>query len=281
MDAEHLIGTLIRGALGSRRKRSRGALQFLTGSGHSLLNAGTLLTAAGVAWGLYETLSQQGSTSPTGGGRQSGPGPGVATTPSGPGSHAGGSRPPPVPASVFARGAEESGPRDRAEDAGSQSTAVSGVPAAAVPLQADGEARSRSGGSASTETEAGTHVSVESVSPDVLRVIRLTIAAARADGALTPREEETILAHARAVGAEKLVRAELQRPTPLAALVAGARPEQRRDLYTLAFAVSRADETVSGGERIFLAQLAHQLGLDAATVAELEASAAARISEGA
>ena len=52
---------------------------------------------------------------------------------------------------------------------------------------------------------------------------------------------------------------------------------QRGDLYTLAFAVARADETVSGGERIFLAQLAHQLGLDAAAVAELERVAVERI----
>ena len=58
---------------------------------------------------------------------------------------------------------------------------------------------------------------------------------------------------------------------------------QRGDLYTLAFAVARADETVSGGERIFLAQLAHQLGLDAAAVAELERVAGAdrRLSESA
>ena len=38
----------------------------------------------------------------------------------------------------------------------------------------------------------------------------------------------------------------------------------------LAFTIVRADETVSGAERIYLAQLAHQLGLDAATAARLE-----------
>ena len=235
MDAEHLIGTLIRSALGSRGKRSRGALHFLTGSRHSLLNAGTLLTAAGVAWGLYETLSQQGST-PASAGGQAGPAQGGATT----------------------HGSDESRPRDRVAVVGAKYAATPEVPA-----------------------RAGTHISADPVAPEVLRVIRLTIAAARADGALTPREEETILEQARTVGAEALVKAELQQPTPLPALVAGARPEQHRDLYTLAFAVTRADETVSGGERIFLAQLAHQLGLDAATVAELEASATARISEGA
>jgi uncharacterized membrane protein YebE (DUF533 family) len=228
MNAEHLIETLIRGALGGRGKRSRGALHFLTGSRHSLMNAGTLLTAAGVAWGLYETLSQQGST-PASAAGQAGPAQGGA------------------------------------------------APTAGTRPDAGGPARSP----AAPPAGAASHTPSDAVPPEVLRVIRLTIAAARADGALTPREEETILAQARTVGAEGLVKEELQRPTPLAAVVAGARPEQHRDLYTLAFAVARADETVSGGERIFLAQLAHQLGLDTPTVAELEMSAAARISEGA
>ena len=45
----------------------------------------------------------------------------------------------------------------------------------------------------------------------------------------------------------------------------------------IAFAIVRADESVSGAERIYLAQLAHQLGLDAASVASLEAETAAKI----
>ena len=40
----------------------------------------------------------------------------------------------------------------------------------------------------------------------------------------------------------------------------------KHELYILAFTIVRADENVSGAERIYLAQLAHQLGLDAATV---------------
>jgi uncharacterized membrane protein YebE (DUF533 family) len=108
-------------------------------------------------------------------------------------------------------------------------------------------------------------------------VIRLTIAAARADGALTPKEEEAILVHARTVGAESLVAQELRQPTPLPLLMAGTPAVQRDDLYTLAFAVARADEVVSGGERIFLAQLAHQLGLDPAATAQLERAAVERI----
>jgi uncharacterized membrane protein YebE (DUF533 family) len=244
MDAEHLIETLIRGALGSRRKRSRGALRFLTGGRHSLLNAGTLLTAAGVAWGLYETMLQQGST-PVGASGRSGP-----------------ASPPSVPTRGLRLQAEDQQRGD-------------------VPAEAGSHTEAGSHADAGNQAEAGSRGATESLPPEVLRVIRLTIAAARADGTLTTREEDAILAHARTVGAESLVREELQRPTPLAALVAGAPAEQHRDLYTLAFAVARADETVSGGERIFLAQLAHQLGLDTPAVATLEASATARISEGA
>jgi uncharacterized membrane protein YebE (DUF533 family) len=223
MDPEQLLEGLIRGVLGGRRKRSTSALRFLTGSRHSLLNAGTLLTAAGVAWGLYETVSRQGAAPP------------VAT-----GASAG--SPPATPAAT--------------------------VP----PLPSVGAA-------GTAETEAGARTDIASVSPEVLRVIRLTIAAARADGTVTEKENEAILVHARAVGAESLVAQELQHPTPLPALIAGAPAAQRTDLYTLAFAVARGDETVSGGERIFLAQLASQLGLDAATVAELERVAAQRIAE--
>jgi uncharacterized membrane protein YebE (DUF533 family) len=45
----------------------------------------------------------------------------------------------------------------------------------------------------------------------------------------------------------------------------------------LMISAARADEAVTGGERIYLAQLANRLGLDAGAVARLEASAAARI----
>ena len=56
-----------------------------------------------------------------------------------------------------------------------------------------------------------------------------------------------------------------------------ADPQLKEQLYSLAFGIVRADEALTGGERIYLAQLAHQLGLDAAAVARLEAEAAARI----
>ena len=217
MDAEQLIGSLVRGALTGRRKRSRGALRFLTGGRGSLLNAGTLLAAAGVAWGLYETTMQtstvaRGDTGPAPGGASVPPVPGKAATP----------------------------------------------PAAAQ--------------SPAPATQAS-----EAIPPEVLRVIRLTISAARADGTLTANEEAAILQQARGVGAEALVQAELRQPTPLATLLEGVQPAQRDDLYTLAFAIVRADEGVSGAERIYLAQLAHRLGLDPDAAAALEARAAERI----
>jgi uncharacterized membrane protein YebE (DUF533 family) len=189
---EDLIGALLRGAVGGRGKRSRGATRFLTGGRGSLINAGTLLTAAGLAWGAYEAATRKDE---------------AAATPT--------SAPPPPP------------------------LPLSGLP------------------------------------PDVLRLVRLAIAAARADGRLTDAERASIVTQARSVGAEAIVDREIQSPRPLTEIVAGVSDSNTRDqLYVLAFAVVRADEGVSGGERIFLAQLAHALGLDPATTARLETEAA-------
>jgi uncharacterized membrane protein YebE (DUF533 family) len=112
----------------------------------------------------------------------------------------------------------------------------------------------------------------------VARLLRIMISAARADGELGPAERERILKEAREVGAEALVRQELEAPRPLGELVAGVSdPELQQQLYTLAFVIVRADENVTGGERIYLAQLANRLGIDPASVARLESEAAARI----
>jgi len=187
---EDLIGAVLRGAVGGRGKRSRGASRFLTGGRGSLINAGTLLTAAGLAWGVYEAATREDEAAPPAG-----------------------APPPPLPSS--------------------------GLP------------------------------------PDVLRVVRLAIAAARADGRLTDEERASILNQARSVGAEAVVEQEIQSPRPLAEIVAGVSDSNTREqLYVLAFTVVRADEGVSGAERIFLAQLAHALGLDPATTARLETEAA-------
>jgi uncharacterized membrane protein YebE (DUF533 family) len=108
--------------------------------------------------------------------------------------------------------------------------------------------------------------------------MRLMVSAARSDGEIGDEERERILAEAREVGAEDLVRRELESPKPLAEIVAGVSdPQFREQLYTLAFTIVRADEAVTGSERIYLAQLAHRLSLDAAAVSRLEAEAAARI----
>jgi uncharacterized membrane protein YebE (DUF533 family) len=114
--------------------------------------------------------------------------------------------------------------------------------------------------------------------PDVARVVRLAVSAARADGALAEAERDAILRHARDAGIADHVDAELAQPRPLSEIVAGVTTDAaRRDLYVLAFTIVRADETVSGAERIYLAQLAHALGLDPATAASLEQQTAAAI----
>ena len=95
---------------------------------------------------------------------------------------------------------------------------------------------------------------------------------------LLPAERALILGHAREAGVESVVELELATPRPLSEIVSGIADEQRRrDLYVLAFTIVRADETVTGGERVYLAQLAHQLGLDPATAAALEAQTASQI----
>ena len=200
-DAEDIVQGIVRGALGGGRKSGRRASRAMRGGG--LINAKTLIAAAGVAWGLFETWQgQQQAAAATGGEAPAAP--------------------PPLPAAA---------PPDEG-----------GVPA---PLA---------------------------------RLLRIMISAARADGELGERERERILAEAREVGADALVRQELDAPRPLGELVLGVTdPELKQQLYTLAFVIVRADEAVTGGERIYLAQLASRLGLDAATVARLENEAAGRI----
>ena len=83
---------------------------------------------------------------------------------------------------------------------------------------------------------------------------------------------------AREAGLESAVEAELSQTRPLTDIVRGVTdPQMKKELYVLAFTIVRADETVSGAERIYLAQLAHQLGLDAASVTSLEAETSANI----
>jgi len=215
LEAEDILSGLLRGALSGRKKSWKGAGRAMRGSG--LINAQTLLAAAGVAWGLYETWQSQ---------QTPGAAPSGDPPPRTPGASGPLAAPPPLP----------------------------GAAAAAPPAWESG------------------------LPAPVLQLMRLMVSAARADGELGPREREIILSEAREVGAEALVRSEIDSPRPLGEVVAGATdPQFKEQLYTLAFTIVRADEAVTGAERIYLAQLAHRLSLDAATVNRVEAEAAARI----
>jgi uncharacterized membrane protein YebE (DUF533 family) len=221
MDESMLLNSVLRGVLGGGgRRSSRRALRYLTGSSGSFLsNPTTLLTAAGVAWGIFETLQNKGTFGAGSGGFQG--------------------------------------------STGSEGLGSAGSPrvAAMPPLPA-----------------VGTPAAAAAMSPDALRIMRLTISAAGADGTIDERERTAILEHARGSGASDVVEAELHQPRPLAEIVAGVSdPAQRATLYTLAFTIVRGDEQPGGAERIYLAQLANLLGLDPQTVQQLEQNAATRI----
>jgi uncharacterized membrane protein YebE (DUF533 family) len=209
---DFLVESVLRGVLGGRRKRSKKALRYLTGQGGgSLANAGTLLTAAGVAWGIYETLQNEGSISSPG-----------ATGSSG-------------------------------------AAAAQATPAGMIlpPLP---------------------NVGATTVPDDATRLVRLAISAGNADGAMNDHERAAILQQATTAGAAEMVSKELDQRRPLAEIVTGiSDPAQRATLYVLAYTIVRADEQVTGAERIYLAQLAHLLGLDPATVQALENDTAKRI----
>jgi len=163
-----------------------------------------------------------------------------------------------------------------------QQAAPVGAGAAASGVQPSGNPSPGPGLASPPPLPAATAGQAAQAVPEVpdgaARLVRLMVSAAQADGTLADAEKQVILEHARAVGAEALVAAELDRPAPLASIVGGVTdPRQRADLYVLAFAIVRADETITGAERIYLAQLANLLGLDEATVQGLEREAAAHI----
>ncbi len=222
MDESALLKGVLSAVLGGRghRRRSRRALNYLTGGhrGSFWTNPSTLLTAAGVAWGIYETMQQSGSVDSTG-----------------------------------SMGSAGSGGSGGLGSVGSQGSSPVG---------------SQSSGSAGSQN----------VSPEALRIVRLAISAAYADGSVSDTERAAILDHAKTAGVGELIGAELQQPRPLAEIVSGvADVAQRATMYVLAFSMVRGDEQPTGAERIYLAQLANLLGLDVATVQELEQKAASRI----
>ena len=207
-----VLSVVLRGSLGrSGRKRARRATSFLTGH-RGFLSTSALIGAAGVAWGIYDTLKAKDQSAIM-----------VPTVPEVPG----------VPGVPGVQGA----------------SAIPPIPAA-----------------------------FEAALDPVARIIRLAVSAAKADGTLSDQERAAILAHAREAGLESVVEAELAQTRQLADIVRGVTdPAIRKDLYVLAFAIVRADETVSGAERIYLAQLAHQLGLDPAAVQAIEAETSSKI----
>jgi uncharacterized membrane protein YebE (DUF533 family) len=184
-----------------------GALGSIGGS--LLSNPNVLLTAAGMAWGIFETL-QQGDTA------------GAAPTATPPASSAAGTSPlPPLPV----------------------------VDSPSAPM-----------------------------SDQALQIVRLAISAAHADGSVSDQERNAILDQARIAGVERIMEQELTQPRPLAEIVAGVTDDTHRGtLYVLAFSILRGDEQPSGAERIYLAKLAHLLGLDPKTVQQLEHNAGKRI----
>jgi uncharacterized membrane protein YebE (DUF533 family) len=218
MDESVLFDGVLRAVLGGRSRRGGRTMGYLAGAGSSLLsNPTALLTAAGLAWGIFETMQggqqEQGST-----------GAGLDTSGAG---FTTSSAPPAAVAAMPPRPA---------------------VAATAAPMT------------------------------DATRMVRLTLSAAQADGTLSAQERESVLARAKDAGMADLIGRELQQPQPLADIVGGVSdPAQRATLYNLAFAVVRGDEQVGGAERIYLAQLANLLGLDPATVRQLESAAASRI----
>jgi uncharacterized membrane protein YebE (DUF533 family) len=205
MDESILLNGVLSAVLGGRgrRRRSRRALNYLTGGGRGSFwtNPSTLLTAAGVAWGIYETMQHS---------------------------------------------------------AGQASPVASAAPSSTAPSPVNPPS--------------------STVSPEALRIVRLAISAAYADGSVSDDERAAILDQAKTAGVSEIVEAEMRQPRPLADVVAGVSDAaQRATMYVLAYSMVRGDEQPTGAERIYLAQLANLLGIDVATVQELEQKAASRI----
>lgn len=211
-----LLSIVLGGTLGrSGRKRARRATSFLTGH-KGFLSTSAIIGAAGVAWGIYDTLKNQNQGAQGALGAQPAPAHGAMSIGLPPEL---GTPVPPIPAAV-------------------EATAID----------------------------------------PVARIIRLAVSAAKADGQLTDVERTMILDRAREAGLESVVEAEFTQTRPLAEIVHGVTdPAMKNELYVIAFTIVRADENVSGAERIYLAQLAHQLGLDPAATQKLETETASKI----
>ena len=196
MDESMLLNGVLSSVLGGRAhsgRRPRAAMTYLTGGGGGSFwsNPTTLLTAAGVAWGIFETMQQSGALGSRF--RRCG-----AVRRSGFRGFAGSV--PPLP------------------DVGRRQPVSPRGAAAGAAGDLRGERR----------RQRERH-------------------GARGDPANRRRPRAS----------PRSSSAELQQPRPLAEIVAGVSdPAQRATLYVLAFSMVRADEQVTGAERIYLAQLA-------------------------
>jgi uncharacterized membrane protein YebE (DUF533 family) len=210
-----LVRAVVDGVLSGGRKHSRKTRKYLGARSADIWsNPQTLLTAAGLAWGVYETLGAAGPSGGHGGDVH----PSTRPFPSAPP----GADPPPLPR---------------------------------LEVEPDGP-----------------------ISAPALRLLRLAISAGNADGALSDRERTLILEQARAVDAEEVASRELGHPMSVRDIVADVSSTgDAATLYVLAFTILRADEQVTAPERVYLAQLAHLLQLDRATVDALERDTATRI----
>ena len=120
----------------------------------------------------------------------------------------------------------------------------------------------------------------QKVSDLPLRALRLMIAAARCDTQLGEEEMGRLASSAKDAGLENEMRAEWQSPRPLALILRGVSDaEQKRELYTLAFAILRADDEVNPAERVFLAQVASNLALTPEMTAKIERETALGIDQ--
>src|SRR5688572_26816829 len=69
MDTSFLLTSVLNGVMSSRGKSSQRARRHLTGrAGGFLSNPATLMTAAGLAWGVFETLRSKPPANPAGAG---------------------------------------------------------------------------------------------------------------------------------------------------------------------------------------------------------------------
>ena len=232
MDPEQIIGQLIGGFLGGKKRRSRGGFGLsdlgLGGHGRSgggLINAGTLLTVGGLIWGALETMQQQGGAA----------GPAGAPVPSTPG-----------------------GPT-----AGSARGVLADVPALAVPPPLPPIP-----GATSPPPAAAAPIPVPA---SLVPLVQLAVSAARADGEMSDDEIAVVRMRAGELGAAALVDSELQQRRSLDTITpAFTTPEQRQVAYALAYAVVHGEADVSVGERMYLTQLQRLLRLDHADVERIE-----------